>query len=133
MEVQQPIYSLQGMVSISEEVITAEYISSSLEQGHVKLIVDELSTSNELPSILASFTVAPNPTIGDALLSFSLIQSSPVTVSMYNNLGQRLSTQHLSLGVGPHTLPLKFPHSGRYWCQIRTPEGSLTRPIIVRR
>lgn len=133
MKVEQPIYTLDGMVSISEEIITAEYISSSLELGHVKLLVDELSTSSEVLALLDDLIVAPNPTIGDAWLRFSLIQGSPVTVSVYNDLGQRLSTQHMHLGAGQHTLPLNFDHSGRYWCRIQVPEGSRTRAILVRR
>ncbi len=131
MKVQQPIYSLEGMVSISEEVITAEYISSSLEQGHVKLIVNELSSSAELLTILDYITVAPNPTRGDVLLMFSLAQNSSVMVSVYNDLGQRLSTQHLNLGTGQHALPLYFAGAGRYWCRIQLPEGSRTRAILV--
>lgn len=131
-KVEQAIGSLEGMVSISEEVITAEYISSSLELGHVKLMVDELSAVEELLTLIDYITVAPNPSSGAALLRFSLTQSSPVTVSVYNDLGQRLSIQHMSLGAGQHTLPLNFAHSGRYWCQIQVPEGSRTSAVLVK-
>ncbi len=133
MKVQQPIYTLEGMVSISEEVITAEYISSSLEQGHVKLIVDELSTSSELRKLLEYINVAPNPTSGETLLRLSLTQRSPVTLSVYNDLGQRLSTQRMNLAAGQHALPLSFAHAGRYWCRIQLPEGSRTTAILVKR
>lgn len=132
MKVEQPIYTLEGMVSISEEVITAEYISSSLEQGHVKLIVDELSNNSELQTLLGLINVAPNPTQGKARLEFSLTQSSPLTVSVYNDLGQRLSIQSMNLAAGQHTLPLNFPHAGRYWCRIQVPQGSRTQAILVR-
>lgn len=133
MKVEQPIYTLAGMVSISEEIITAEYISSSLEQGHVKLIVDELSGSSAVLGLHEYITVAPNPTNGEALLRFSLTQSVPVTISVYNDLGQRLSTQQMNLGIGQHTFPLDFAHPGRYWCRIQVPGGSRTKAIIVRR
>ncbi|MBX2878142.1 MAG: T9SS type A sorting domain-containing protein [Saprospiraceae bacterium] len=131
MKTEKPIASLDGMVAISEEVITAEYISSSLELGQVKLVIDELSTTSEAQALLDQMQLFPNPSTGETLLKFSLAASSPVTISVYNDLGQQLSSQRLNLGAGQHTLPLHLTNAGRYWCRIQVPDGSQTRAIVV--
>lgn len=131
MKAEQPINSLEGMLSISEEVITAEYISSSLELGQVKLIIDELSATSEAQALLDQMQVIPNPTTKDTQLKFSLVSSSPVTISVYNDLGQQLSVQRLHLGAGQHSLPLQFANPGRYWCRIQSPAGTKSQAIIV--
>ena len=131
MKARQAIGSLEGMVSISEEIITAEYISSSLELGYVKLVVDELSSTNEAPNLLQQMTVFPNPSPGEVLLKFSLTSSAPVTISIYNDLGQILSNQHLTLGAGRYELPFHLTQTGTYWCRVQWPRGSQTQALVV--
>lgn len=131
MKVKQPLSSLQGRVSLSEQFLRAEYISNSLEQGVVSLLIDELSDIDDLRPLISSLHIFPNPCLGAATMNFHLETGAPATILIYNEIGQVISEQRLYLSAGEHQLPLQFPHAGRFWYGIRTPLGSHSAPIMV--
>lgn len=131
MRVKQPLNSLQGKVSLSEEVISAEYISDGLEQGEVRLLIDELSGVDNLQMPISVLKVVPNPCRGRCIISFHLSAHSQVAIEVYNDLGQLISSQQLYLRSGEHQLPLQLPHAGRFWYRFQTPAGTQTQVVVV--
>lgn len=131
MKVKQTVTSLLGKVALSEEIITAEYISHTLEQGEVRLLVDELSHLGELGPPISSLQTFPNPCQGETNINFRLAASSPASIFIYNGMGQVVAQQQLYLSAGEHRLPLRFPHPGRFWYCLQTPSGSQTQAVMV--
>lgn len=131
MELRQPIASLQGLISLSDEIISIEYANSSLELGAVQLVIDQLSDVTSPRSALQSMRVAPNPCQGQTQLVLTLREGTPVSMMVFNELGQLLFTKQSHFGAGEHVVPLQFPHVGRYWCRIQTPKGSRVQGIVV--
>lgn len=131
MKLRQPITSLQGLISLSDEIISIEYGNSSLELGTVQLVIDQLSDVNAPLSALQSMKAVPNPCQKQTQLMFTLRDGTPVSMKVFNDLGQLLFTKHSHLGAGEHVVPLQFPHAGRYWCRIQTPNASRVQGIIV--
>jgi len=131
MELRQPVASLQGLISLSDEIISIEYVNSSLELGTVKLVIDQLSDVIAPPSALQSMRAAPNPCLGQTQLVFTLRDGTPVSMMVLNDLGQLLFTKQSYFAAGEHVVPLQFPHAGGYWCRIQTPNSSQVQRIVA--
>lgn len=79
-----------------------------------------------------SITISPNPSNGAIKISFSMIKSGNVKISLYDLSGRYVeSIIDKSESSGKHSVNLKmdaFP-SGIYFVKVELPEGTFTRPI----
>ncbi len=79
--------------------------------------------------------VYPNPTTETLTLDFTLFTAGPVTVSLTNQLGQRVrATSEPSLSAGKHSrsLNLRGLSAGRYIATIETSDGPQSRMVLLR-
>jgi hypothetical protein len=67
-------------------------------------------------------------------VAVDLPQAAPVTIALYNLLGQRVQVLHTGdLPAGMHTMPLptKDLASGRYFLRLSGPIPPQTVPVVV--
>lgn len=93
----------------------------------VTMGVDELSAISEV-------NVFPNPTSADASVYFDLKQTTNVSVSLYNELGQQVMNKQLgtmAAGAQNYNLSTEGLRNGLYFVTIKTDNGSVTRKVSV--
>lgn len=79
--------------------------------------------------------IYPNPATEQLTVDFMVLTGGPVTLSLTNALGQRVQTTgELNLSAGAHiqSLNLIGLSAGSYVITIKTPDGSLSRPVLIR-
>jgi ligand-binding sensor domain-containing protein len=82
----------------------------------------------------ANFSIYPNPAIDHAMLDFSTQETSTVTIFLYNQLGQRVSSLNLgqfSQGAFQQAIDLSSIPKGIYILQLRMNGRSSSRKIII--
>ncbi|MBK9453828.1 MAG: T9SS type A sorting domain-containing protein [Bacteroidetes bacterium] len=86
----------------------------------------ENGSTTGVTSGLGQIEVYPNPT--ENLVHVRLPNASSCEITILNHLGQTVARQKhatQSFDINLSTLP-----SAKYWLQVRTPNGSLTKPIV---
>lgn len=86
--------------------------------GESLLLVKTPTSITQLNSILKTGYIYPNPTDGDATISFSLDKSEDVEIGLYNSNGQLLRRSKESLAQGMHNFSIKFPVAGIYYLTV---------------
>lgn len=97
----------------------------------------------EAPTIITALTepsvgglrIYPNPTAETLTVDFAVSAAGPVTVSLTNQLGQRVRTTsepNLSSGNYTRSLSLRGLSAGRYVATVETPDGLQSRIVLVR-
>lgn len=82
------------------------------------------------------FTITPNPTKGNALLSMNLTEPLAFDIQIYNALGQEVKSLPLqNLGVGNHQYPMDLNSlsQGIYFIQIQSQHQTLTKKILIQK
>ena len=100
--------------------------------------VSALILKNTMPSIIRhpdkdiSFKTYPNPFNDNVKIEFSLPESMPVTVEIYDETGKRISTivNHERLSGGKHVYEWNTLSSGIYYCIITVSGTKITEKII---
>ncbi len=84
-------------------------------------IVGDITTGTAEPAIVEELILFPNPTKGQVITSFNLVESSEVQASVLNLLGETLSSQYLGrLPAGKHIEPtdVSMLPNGIYFMRI---------------
>lgn len=98
-------------------------------------ILQSTATSVEIPVVKnaeAGLRIAPNPSRGESILSFELVQPARVEVELYSSRGTLVAPVFSGLlGMGYHTLPLAMGQSGAYYCVVKANSKRLMTPFNV--
>lgn len=83
----------------------------------------------ESPAEQVRFSVAPNPSLGLAMVKFTLLKAERVRLALYNVLGREVAVMlDTEMGSGDHAVPLALPSgslpSGAYRLQLRHGENA---------
>ena len=84
--------------------------------------------------INADFFVYPNPASNYSMLSFTLQERAQANASIYNHLGQLVTTidfGQLPAGTSPQTIDLSTFPKGIYHVQLQINDSSITQTLIV--
>lgn len=98
-------------------------------------ILQTNSTSVDTPVVRNAdlgMRIAPNPSRGESVLSFELVQPARVELEVYSPRGTMVASLYSGvLGMGYHTMPVAFPHSGAYYCVLKANGRRYTVPLTV--
>jgi hypothetical protein len=81
-------------------------------------ITDDVVIKNT--SIATHFTISPNPTYSDAVISFGLLENSEITLEICDLLGNIFYSVTDFYDVGEHFVPLEIKgiSNGSYICRL---------------
>jgi hypothetical protein len=105
-----------------------------------KFYFNSLKTILETEKILPprrpiiTLQVYPNPIRHNSKISFSLAQSGPVSIKLYNTTGrlvQEIFNGYKPAGNYKINLDIKGLAQGTYFLRIETPIGTLSRSLII--
>jgi hypothetical protein len=99
----------------------------------VKIKVEDMSTSiNSNTSINNSLLLYPVPFNSKLTLEFSLTQTQPVIIKIYNETGKEIISLINSLGKGNQTLSFNTTHlpAGIYFCTMQVGKEITTKKIV---
>jgi hypothetical protein len=86
------------------------------------------------PGSLIVQSMYPNPVSSSATVQFLLTERQPVTVAVYNSLGERvlLAADREPLEAGYHrvTIPAASLAAGAYFCRVSTPAATAHRTFV---
>lgn len=94
-------------------VVTATPPSASLAQGNI-----------------ATFTLAPNPAIHEAIATFSLLSPSTLSIRVFTTDGREVYRHLDTYTAGEHRHSLRLP-AGYYRVVVETPAGRSSQSLIV--
>jgi len=137
----QPYYKVTGIGGgiINSNATYNGYLSYDSISGTVIIPpVSALILKNTRPNIIQridmdiSLKTYPNPFNDNVKIEFSLPESIPVTVEIYNETGKRISTpiNHERLSGGKHVYEWNILSSGIYYCTITISGTKITKKII---
>ncbi|HYF03230.1 MAG TPA: DUF1501 domain-containing protein [Patescibacteria group bacterium] len=79
-----------------------------------------------------SLHVSPNPSFGDAKISFKSSLSGAADIAMYTLDGKRVLSVHNGfLAAGSYSFPVNFAQAGAYLCIVKTDAGQLSTKVSV--
>jgi hypothetical protein len=81
-----------------------------------------------------ALSVFPNPFSDNTTLEINLTNTSPVTVTMYNVLGESVYTNSLGqMSVGKHSLNLDSQKlsAGVYYITVAVADGTITKKVVI--
>lgn len=99
------------------------------------LILEKKQTkTSEVPEILSSVVIHPNPVVNDFNLSFNLAQAADVTMSIYYLTGRELySQQWKNLGQGTQTKTLTLNAPSGYYVLHLTYGNEVKTTILIKK
>ena len=95
----------------------------------IEVVVEGVTAAADL-DIVSSFVLSPNPTNGQFLLDVSLSQSSSISLSIYNILGQNVYTSTYKGQDIFDRLDLSNQPSGTYYVRLYNQTGQITKKLI---
>ena len=114
---------------------THQFRLRQVDIGGAAHMTDPVSVRVEGRRALALRPPAPNPVRRAAQLAFTTKQDGPVTVALYNVLGQRVRTLYDRTARADReqelTVSVDGLSSGTYFVRLRAPSGSRTRRLTV--
>lgn len=97
--------------------------SLTIDGGKILHLVKKVDGSgasvNDVPVSVESFSIYPNPSEGQATLSFSTPVTSPVNISVLTLTGSMVMAQTLQLEGGEHFFSLPAQRSGVYLVSVK--------------
>jgi hypothetical protein len=122
-------------------VRNAEQWGDSLNVGLVELRVsacDAVLTAVMDPVQPPKFHIGlpyPNPTAGASTIEYSLDRAGPVTITVYDVAGRKVTTllsdAYRPLGVSQLQLDTSTLASGVYFLRLKTPLKSVSRKVTI--
>jgi len=97
-------------------------------------LTSELVSSTRTPGEIESVSLYPNPTAEYAYIDFTLMESAPVSIEIFDLTGKRVDTVlgRTQLGAGSHQARwMPGDHAGVYMVKIRTDKGEMTQRLVV--
>lgn len=82
------------------------------------------------PESIRSFTLAPNPAVGETQASFSVTMPGRVTLRVVNTAGQEVYAYTNEFPAGDHTHTLRLP-AGFYMVFIEDKQGALMQRLVI--
>ncbi len=109
-------------------VITTTVNGCTYQSGEISFTV----SSTALPANVTKFSLAPNPTADQAMLSMELKRAENTIISMTDSQGrtvfsQSRQEQKIALPIDLRALPV-----GTYFVQVQTEKGSFVRQLVRR-
>jgi hypothetical protein len=135
-----PPFSFQSyevLGSASNPNAWADYRNGELSDPIIHAVISTTPTGiNEVkPTVTNSFgEFYPNPATNKTKISFDLIESSNLTVNIYNVNGKLISTNSLgkvAAGKGSIEVNMKDYEAGIYFCTIKTNDSEFQRKITL--
>jgi len=82
-----------------------------------------------------NYNVYPNPIEYDANVKIELVESSEVTLEVYNSTGHQVASRHYGSLNGTHVIPLNASNlsSGSYIVKIITDKGFATEKVVIQK
>lgn len=121
----------------SEELAVRFYFTSAygnnLYLDNINL-TSELVSSTRTPGEIQGVSLYPNPTSDFAYIDFTLLESAPVSVEVFDLNGKWVDTvlSRTQLSAGSHQARwTPGDHSGVYMVKIRTDKGEMTQRLVV--
>jgi hypothetical protein len=122
-----------------DDVNTQQARSMRLIVGQHAYVQQELEAAGALPATYALADVYPNPTRGGSTIRYGLPKKQPVTIEVYNTLGQRVATlmQDRPMEPGFHTIQWRGTTgsgtpvaSGVYFVRMRAGDFTASKKIV---
>ncbi|NBB73991.1 MAG: T9SS type A sorting domain-containing protein [Bacteroidetes bacterium] len=122
-----------------DDVNTQRERSMRLIVGQHAYVQQELEAAGALPATYALADVYPNPTRGGSTIRYGLPKKQPVTIEVYNTLGQRVATlmQDRPMEPGFHTIQWRGTTgsgtpvaSGVYFVRMRAGDFTASKKIV---
>jgi len=122
-----------------DDVNTQRERSMRLIVGQHAYVQQELEAAGALPATYALADVYPNPTRGGSTIRYGLPKKQPVTIEVYNTLGQRVATlmQDRPTEPGFHTIQWRGTTgsgtpvaSGVYFVRMRAGDFTASKKIV---
>ena len=103
----------------------------------VRPISDLINVSINTPeakNLVELSEIYPNPAQGIASIAVTLAKAANVSISLYNLVGQVVSSQNLSLQTGARMLPVDVSNlkSGVYFCTVKAGDTAVTKKLVVK-
>jgi len=77
-------------------------------------------------------TLYPNPANSVAYIDVELLAKAPITIKLYNNVGQIIGQQNHAASLGGRfTLPVSKLNSGIYFVEITTQTQRLVKKLVM--
>lgn len=127
----QKIIDRQSKMEITERELRALCFNGALEEGAVRLLVDDITSVSGLSAV--SFQLGynrPNPFTRATIIPFSLPQQANVALQVYNQLGQLVWQREGSFPAGTSELEVQLDQPGLYYYSLDTPWGKATRKMV---
>lgn len=97
------------------------------KNGHLAAALNSVEAIN-----VTSTTIFPNPSNGNATLSFELVENDNIVVNVLNISGQVVSTQNLgNLVAGSNSVNIENLPAGAYFVNVKGNNGQATVKLIV--
>jgi serine protease len=118
--------------------LQASAVNAQLKWDSVVAVVTQTTTSGtsigESSKTFSSVSLYPNPTSGQAVLSFTLYEKSVAEISLYNLVGQEIKKLNPgNLGPGKYQFNLDvndFP-AGIYYYQLKAGKDTFINRMII--
>ncbi|MEO6759355.1 MAG: T9SS type A sorting domain-containing protein, partial [Saprospiraceae bacterium] len=89
-------------------------------------------SGTSLPASVHKFSLAPNPTSDQAVLTMDLLQAGSTTISMTDSQGRTLFSQSHQEKRVVLPIDLRALPAGTYFLQVQTEKGSFVRQLVRR-
>jgi hypothetical protein len=86
--------------------------------------------------LVSDIAIAPNPVSGFARVSFTIMQSGLVSLTLYNSIGQvtkRITKEHVQSGVHEVDIDTRGLAQGTYFVVVETSDKKLSRSLVILR
>ncbi len=127
--------TVTAAASYNDEVYMAgsfTNISGELVNGLASSPLTSIVGTTEIESS-SSLKIYPNPTADMAYIQCQITDSAPVSIEIYNNIGQQISQLSSTYSAGNHTIevPTTSLNAGVYSVVLRQSKGIQTARIVV--
>ena len=127
------LFQFQGCYSVRLEIECNNGQSSANEFKQCFIEVGVVNNTNDF-RMIASYSLFPNPSTGQCTVNLDLFQPKPVSIAVYNAIGQLVFEQKKDLlQAGKNILPLDMTSEpkGLYLVRIQVGEHTATEKLIL--
>ncbi|MBX2929037.1 MAG: DUF4397 domain-containing protein [Saprospiraceae bacterium] len=93
-----------------------------------------VSATGDVESLISEFSIAPNPLSNEAVVQYTLLETAPVTMNIYDSRGALVENRYLgnlSAGVYVESLNAGRLANGLYSYSLVTSKGVMTKRFLV--